>query len=526
MTQLWKEDKSKLNATELAKLEMDGLEIVNDLDRLVAQGFAALTPADYDRLKWLGVYAHRPKGEGYFLLRVKIPGGKMTAAQAETIAAIAETHSRRTIDLTTRQCIEYHWLTLEDLPTVLRKLTQAGLSTLEAAGDCPRNIIANPLAGIDAEEFIDTTQLEEELDSFFHNNRDFSNLPRKFKIAISGGVHNSVNAEINDLAFVPAVKEVDGELLKGFEVLVGGGLSHQPRLATRLSVFVLPEEVAKVAGAVAAIFRDNGYREKRNHARIKYLVADWGREKFTEELLRLTGPLLTGGMAVGSSWNAGRALGLHRQKQPGLYYLGLSVPGGRLSPEELTGIANMARTYGDGALRTTNSQDIIIPNISEERIGQLHEETIFKVQMELQESAVSRIVACPGKEFCPFALAETKGRISEISSAIDRITGPETSIRIHMSGCGNSCGQTQIADIGLQGTVIPAEGQPKEGFDIWVGGRLGQTRRLAAKAVGRVPAQEVKEIITAIVKDYLENRLSTETFGEYADRKGSFNLVL
>lgn len=521
MKPAWNTENAKLNATELAKLEKDGLDVVRDIETFAKQGAAGLTAADYDRLKWLGVYAHKPKGEGFFLLRVKFPGGTLTAAQAEVIAGIAGEYGRSVLDITTRQCIEFHWLTLAVLPAVLTKLAQAGLTTLEAAGDCPRNILGNPLAGIDPDEFIDTTPIVDELNSFFHNNREFSNLPRKFKIAITGGIDNSINAEINDVAFVPAVKEHRGELLKGFQVLVGGGLSHQPRLATRLQVFVRPEEVVTVAGAVAAIFRDHGYREKRNHTRLKYLMADWGKEKFTAELLRLTGPLLAGGAVLNGSWNTARFHGLHQQKQKGLFYWGIVIPGGRLTPDELAAIAGLARIYGDGTLRTTNLQDIIIPNIAAGAVDRIQQEKLYQTQEQLRASAISRIVSCPGKAFCPFGITETKGRVNGLAAAIDNAIGTEAPVRIHINGCGNSCGQAQIADIGLQGTVIPAEGQPREAFEIWVGGRLGSGGKLAVKLPGRIPAGDINETVAAMVKDYAAHRNPAETFAEYVDRKGS-----
>lgn len=514
------QDKAKLNATELIKLEKDGLDVVDDVKRFAETGAPALTPGDFDRLKWLGVYAQRPKEDGYFMLRVKIPGGKLSALQVERVADIAAEYGRGRLDVTTRQCLQFHWIRLENLPVILEKLEQVGLTTLQAAGDCPRNIIANPLAGIDPDELFDTDPLVEELNSFLHNNRDFSNLPRKFKIAVSGGVYNSIHAEINDLAFVPAVKTQQGKLLKGFQVLIGGGLSQQPRLATNLHIFILPHEVVKVTAAVAAIFRDYGYREKRNHARLKFLVADWGREKFRTELLKITGPVLSGGVALDGGWNAGRFHGLHEQKQAGQYYFGLALPGGKTSAVDIREIARIARTYGDGIIRTTNSQGILIPNIAADKLPLLQAEKLYQEQLQVQQSACACMVACPGKEFCPFALVETKGIIPALGSYLDSNTDTDAPFRIHISGCSHSCGQPQIADIGLQGTLLPAEGKTKEAFEIWLGGKLGAGGRLAVKLPERIEAGQVPQFLADIINGYHKDRAAEETFAEYIARNG------
>lgn len=509
---------AKLNATELAKLEKDGLDVVHDIERFAEQGFLTLSAADIDRLKWLGLYVQRPKNEGNFMLRVKIPGGVLNSRQARVIAEIAQDFGRNVLDITTRHAIQFHWIALASLPAVLRKLESVGLSTLQAAGDCPRNIVANPLDGVDPDEFLDTIDLVDELNKFLHNNRDFSNLPRKFKIAISGGLYNSVHAEINDLSFVPAVKEIAGQETKGFNILVGGGLSSQPRMAVKLDFFVIPEEIAKVTAGVASIFRDYGYREKRNHARLKFLLDDWGKEKFQQELLKLSGSLLIGGREVSKGWNAGIFKGVHKQKQAGLNYFGITLPSGRISPTELLEIARLTDEYGDGHLRTTNSQDIMILNIADDRLPSLEQEMFYLKQLSLNESFNSRAVACTGNEFCPFAVVETKARMKSLADYLDQAVGSEGKLRIHMSGCPNSCGQPQIADIGLQGTMTKIDGKPCSAFEIWVGGRLGAEAKFAAKLAGKVTEERLNETIAKIIKDYHKNKLEDEAFADYIER--------
>jgi ferredoxin-nitrite reductase len=520
MRQNWAKDITKLNSTELAKLEKDGLEVINDIPGLIEQGVAALTPADLDRLKWLGLYLQRPKVEGHFMLRVKVPGGILNTRQAYALAGIAEDYGRKVVDITTRHSMQFHWLRLEHLPQVFAKLDAAGLTTLQAAGDCPRNIIASPLAGIDPEEFIDTTQIVKEVNDYFHNNRDFSNLPRKFKIAISGGLYNSVHAELNDLAFIPAEKMINGEVMKGFHVLVGGGLSAQPQLAAELDLFLRPEDVLKVSAAVAVLFRDYGYREKRNHARLKFLVSDWGKQRFTKEILKISGPLLSRGKTATKGWNAGKFLGIHRQKQDGFNYFGLSIPAGRLSADGLRDIAAFADQFGNGALRTANSQDIIIPNIADEKLAAIYLHELYVSQQKLQNSSISHSVVCTGKEFCPFAAVETKKLIGSITTYIDQQVSLEAPVRIHISGCPNSCGQPQIADFGLQGSVMVVDGKPREAFEIWVGGRLGPDGKLGTRLTGRVPVEKIHDTIVTLLRYYQENRLPAESFSSFVAREG------
>lgn len=304
MKPTWAGDLTKLNKVELIKLEKDGLDIVEDIERFAKLGFASVEERDFDLLKWLGLYISRPKEEGYFLLRVKVPGGVLTSAQARVLGGISRDYGRNLLDISTRHAIQFHWIRVEYLPDIFARLEKVGLSCIESAGDCPRTIVGNPVAGYDPEEVLDAATVLKEVSDFFHNNRDFSNLPRKYKISISGSIHNPVHAEINDLSFTPAEKEVDGVKTLGFNVMAGGGLSAKPCLAQPLDIFVEPGQVLAVAKAVGVIFRDYGYREKRNHARLKFLLADWGIDKFQEELLKITGSLASRGKDLVVDWNA------------------------------------------------------------------------------------------------------------------------------------------------------------------------------------------------------------------------------
>lgn len=518
--QKWSQDVTKLNHVEIAKLEKDGLDVLQSLDTYAKEGFAAITADDFDRFKWLGLYVQRPKTDEFFMLRVKIPGGVITAKQARVIAQISKEHGRELLDITSRHSIQFHWIRVQSLPEIFKKLADVGLTTVAAAGDCPRNIVSSPLAGVDPDEVFDASGIVRELNRFFEYNRDFSNLPRKFKIAITTAPHNSIHAEINDVAFTPAQKEIYGKTVLGFHVAVGGGLSAEPQLAKAVDIFVRPEEVLKVSAAVATIFRDYGYREKRNHSRLKFLVADWGMEKFTEELLKITGPFVTRGTDLTRSWNKGFFHGVHKQKQSSLSYVGLTIPAGRMSASELEKIAGLADAYGDGEIRTTNSQDIVLINIPDQKIeGLLREEIVNKFSPDSQ-SFLATAVTCTGKEFCPFAVAETKHSIQEITQYLDEHISLAEPIRLSISGCKNSCGQPQISDIGLQGNVVLVDGKAIESFEIWFGGMLGPSPSFATKLSGLVTKEKAGQALVEIIGFYKENKVKTESFMDFVNRVG------
>lgn len=519
--QKWGQDTSKLNNVEIAKLEKDGLDVLGDVEKYARLGFKAITDSDFDRFKWLGLYVQRPKADEFFMLRVKIPGGVLRANQAKVVAELAKEYGRDLLDVTTRHSLQFHWIRVQSLPDMFRRLAEVGLTTVAAAGDCPRNIVSSPLAGIDPEELFDASPIVRELNRFFEYNRDFSNLPRKFKIAITTSPYNSIHGEINDVAFTPAEKQIGGKIIQGFHVAVGGGLSAQPMLAKTVDIFVRPEEVLKVAVAVATIFRDYGYREKRNHARLKFLVADWGIEKFTEELLKITGPFMKSGTDLTVGWNKGLFHGVRKQSRPNLNYVGLTIPAGRLSADDLNEIARLAEHCGNGELRTCNSQDILLINIPDEKISTLLAEKVVKKFSPDSSSFLANAVTCTGKEFCPFAVAETKQSIVEITQFLDEKITTDVPIRISISGCKHSCGQPQIADIGLQGNVISIDGKATESFEIWVGGRLGPSAAFATKLSGVVAKEKIGQALLEIISFYKENRSEGELFNTFINRIGN-----
>ena len=520
MEQVWAKNGTILNNVELLKLKKDGLEVLKDIERYGQLGSSVITPDDIERLKWFGLYQQSPKAEGYFMMRIKLPGGVLTSTQLRVITGISKDYGRGILDITTRQALQFHWLRTQNLPDIFARLAAVGLSSAGAAGDCPRNILGHPLAGIDGDEVIDTSKLIQTVNQFFERNPDFSNLPRKFKISISGSRYNTGHAQINDVALTPASKEINGMTVVGFHIMVGGGLSRNPQLAQPIDAFILPEEVITVLAGVATIFRDHGYREKRTHARLKFLVADWGIRKFTVELLKLTGTLLTRGTDLTIDWNGGYFYGVHQQKQLGLNYIGLPAIGGRCTADDMMELANLAEQYGDGAIRTSNSQNLILANIADEKVAALLQESLLQRLIALEKSFSAYSVACVGKEFCPFGVAQTKAYIQPISHYLDQHIPLDQPVRIYLSGCPHSCAQPQIADIGLQGTVAKTTVPGVEAFEVWIGGSLVVNGVLGSKLQGHIAAEDLPLVLEEFIGLYAENKEPTETFTAFAKRIG------
>lgn len=510
----------KLNEVEHIKLDKDGLEVINTIiEKYAREGYSSITVDDMNRFKWAGVYEQKPR-DGYFMMRVRINSGIMSSKQVEVLAGIAKDFGRGIANITTRGAIQFHWIQVENLPDIFERLDSCGLSSFEACGDCPRTIVGNPLTGVDQDELMDTQELVQEVNRFFVLNKDFSNLPRKFKISISSSIHNAAHAQINDLAFTPAVKEIDTIKEVGFHVWVGGGLSAVPMLAQKLNIFVKPDEVLKVAEAACTIFRDYGYREKRGHARLKFLIKDWGIEKFQEKLLEYVNVLEGCGEEKLSDWNSSYYYGIHSQKQEKKNYVGINVPFGEVTADELLQLANICKEYGDNTIRSTLTQNLIITGIDDADIFHLLELDIFKRLSPNPNTFLGYTVACTGKEFCNLAIVETKERARRIIEYLNDKIELDTPIRIHLTGCPNSCGQKQIADISLQGAKIKTEEGLEDAFTLWVGGTLNDTGKFAQSLDCRIKATEVHLTIEKLILFYKNNRNEDEKFHEFINRVG------
>lgn len=517
----WAENPAELNAVELQKLEQDGLDIIDEIiNNYAINGFESIPEKQLTMFKWAGVYQQKPKQDGYFMMRVRIPSGLLTSQQVRVLAELGQEYGRGLIDVTTRQAVQYHWLRVEDLPDIFRRLGEVGLHSYEACGDCPRTIVGNPLAGLDADELIDTRPIVEALEKEFLLNREFSNLPRKYKISVSSSIYNPANAQINDLSFTPAVKEIDGEEVVGFHVWVGGGLSNRPHLAQQLDIFVRPEQVVDVAVGITKVFRDYGYRQKRHRARLKFLVADWGVEKFLEVLTEVIGPYPTRGDDKIAGWNAGYFTGVHPQKQAGYSYVALNIPIGRTSSDEFFQLADLADKYGSGSLRTVNTQNIIIPDVPNEKVEELLQEPLLKRLSPSPKTFEGHAVSCTGIEFCNLALTETKGLMKRVVEYLDQHVELDTPVRLHINGCPNSCGQQQIADIGLLGGKLKTEKGMVEAYTISIGGHLYGQGQFNTQLKGRFPADEVAPVLKELVLFFKENKEPGENFTQFVERVG------
>jgi ferredoxin-nitrite reductase len=517
---VWMNEPDKLSKMEFYKIEKDGLDVIRTIiEEYSHKGYSAITEDDMLRFKWAGVYEQKPK-DGYFMMRIRINGGVLNTKQARELGSLAKDYGRGLIDVTTRQAIQYHWLKVEDMPDIFKRLEDVGLYSYEACGDCPRTIVGNPLAGIDHDELFDTRELVDRVNDFFLMNRDFSNLPRKYKISISSSKYNTAHAEINCLSFTPATKVIDGQEVIGFHVWVGGGLSAKPFLAQQMDMFVTPDQVLKVATGVTIVYRDHGYRAKRHHARLKFLIADWGVEKFQTEVEKVIGEMPKRGQDLTVGWNAAYFDGVHPQLQEGLSYVGLNVPVGRLDADEWMELADLADEYGNGTIRTTMSQNIILSDIPNERVEELLKAPVLQRLTPFPNHFMSRTVSCTGNEFCNLAVVETKARAVAVAEYLDQHVDLDEEIRIHFVGCPNSCGQKHIADIGLQGALVKTPDGMVDAFDIAVGGILGPNAQFNTVLKGRVKGDDVGPVLAQLIGYYKENRSVEETFFQFVQRVG------
>ena len=511
-----------LTAQERIKQKKDGLDVIHDLYRYAQTGFASIEEDDFERLKWYGVYRQKPKESGYFMLRTKVPGGQLTGAQARKLSELADRYGHGFCDITTRQTVQMHWLRIEDMPQIFAELADVGITTSGACGDDTRNVMGCPLAGVDKNEIIDATPQMWEVSQNLTNNREFSNLPRKYKITISGCCIQCAQPDINDVG-VFGLRKADGEA--GYGIKVGGGLSAAPHMAQLLPVFLKPEQVWPVTEAVSIIFRDNGYRLKRSRARFKFLVADWGAERVLAEVERLLGYSLErhSDFPVIADQESDH-LGIIEQRQPGLYAVGVSFAGGRVRNSLLDKCGELATRFaapGQDAIRLTNKQNLLLINIPKDNLplllGELDAAGLVYTPSNFRRGCVS----CTGIEFCNIAVAETKNRMIHMVEQLEATSGwYQGKIRIHFSGCPSSCGQHQIADIGLRGarTKLP-NGQQVDAYDLFIGGRLGENRRFNELLKGKIIAADVHQTIDKLLRFYDSKKQGEqETFAQLCDR--------
>lgn len=516
-----------MNANERIKKEKDGLDVLPDLLAYANTGFESITEDDFTRFRWYGLYQQKPN-VGHFMLRIKVPSGDLSTAQLRAVADVARLYGRGITDITTRQNFQFHWLTIQDIPDIFQRFADVGISTSGACGDIPRNVTGCPVAGIDPDEIFDARPFAEEAHQMFLDNKRYSDLPRKFKTSISGCCVNCAQPEINDIGATGVRRTLpNGEIEEGFQIRVGGGLSARPHLAKPLNMFVPKDKLLSVFDAVTTIFRDYGNRENRKAARLKFLVAEWGVEKFEAEVRAR----LDWTPDPGENWPEPRRnfrdhVGVHSQKQPGLNWIGAAVLSGRLTADQVYEVARLAEEYGQSNVRTTNQQNLIIPHVADENVSVVVN-ALEAIGLNVHASPIRRAaVACTGNEFCNLALTETKKLIVEIVTHLEGTVDIGEPVRINLNGCPNSCGQHHIGDIGLQGCLVKqGPGVTVDGYDISLGGRLGEGAKFVRPIWRKVPATNVKYAIENLLKGYLQNHDDGEDFGDFVDRSSNDELA-
>ena len=529
---------TKAQRAERLKREKNPWECLDEFRSYARQGFDAIPEAWIKTyLRWWGVYTQGDGagalggsgGEGkavpFFMVRIRLASGFLRSHQLRAIATLAEMYARGVADITVRQNIQLHWIAAENLPEVIDTLVETGLTTMSTCGDVTRNITGCPLAGVNANELIDATPLIEEAANLLVGNPDFYNLPRKYKISISGCPDWCSYPEINDLAFTPAVK--DGRI--GFSLRVGGGLSTEPHMAVPLNAFVPQENVVPVLRAVSELFRESDVlRENRERARLKYLFLrhGWTAEAFLHEVENRLGFRLEPAGTEHVPADVFRDhVGVHPQKQPGLYYVGASVLRGRITPEQLRTAAHLADSYGNGELRTTITQNLVIINVPREKTGAVVD-GLENAGLHVESSSFWRgAVACTGAEFCKLAITETKSFTRWLVEEMqERLPDFDQQLRINVTGCPNSCGQHRLADIGLEGKKIKSNGQIVDAYYFCLGGGVGEHAGFARPVGYRCSAEETPEAIERLLRQYLITRSPEENLRRFFARHSETEL--
>jgi sulfite reductase (ferredoxin) len=526
---------TKAQRVERLKREKNPWEGLDEIRKFAREGFDSITPEWLGTyFRWWGVYTQGDgagviggkNGEGkalpYFMVRIRIPNGLLHSHQLRTIASVTEKYARGTADLTVRQNIQLHWVTIEGLPELLDALWSAGLTTKGSCGDDTRNITGCPLAGVDADEICDASSLALEANKFFVGNGDFYNLPRKFKVCITGCKVWCAYPEINDVGFT-AIRRGGGDSEIGFSLRVGGGLSTDPHLALRLNAFVHRDQVIEVLKGVAEIFRESEkLRENRERARLKFLFLKhgWTAESFQEELEQRIGFRLDPAAEERPPEDIYRDhVGIHPQKQAGYSYVGAAVLRGRISARQMQAAADLADRFAAGELRTTNMQNLLIVNVPNGNVEALASE-LEGLGLPVGGSPFWRgVVACSGSEFCKIAITETKSFSRWLVEELEeRLPGFEQHLKLHVTGCPNSCGQHWIADIGIEGKKIKVDGRQQDAYYFCVGGAVGLHQSVARPIGYRCLASEVPDAIERLLRRYLGERSPDENLRRFFAR--------
>ena len=483
-----------------------------------------LTPQEEinQKIEWSGLTPHQNEGEQAFMLRLRIPTGSLTAPQLKMIARIASEKAKDFADITTRQDLQLHWVKAVDVSGILEDLRSVRIHTLGIGGDTLRNIVGCPVSGVDALEYFDASPLVTQVQDFFQGNPEFSNLPRKVKVSIAACREQCQQPEIHCVSFVGMERRIDGSAQQGFDVRAGGGLALNGSFAQRMNAFIPSERVLSVLKAILELYRAAPeVRGDRSKARLKFLIADWGIEKFRQAVqakldftLEEAGPLEDPPDAYKDH------VGVHEQRQPGLFYIGVPVLIGRISGPQMRKVADLAERHGNGSIRLTVRQNLLILNVQKDNVASLLE-GLESVNLSLNASPILRgVVTCTGKEFCRLAVTETKRFAGEIVEYLQSRVSLEEPLRIHVAGCPAACAQSPIAHIGLQGSQAQVGDRLVEAYDLAVGGQLGRDRAFNHFVAQGLPAGEVKFRLEQLLVGYKKLRKVGETFNDFCRRLG------
>ncbi|HEX5369730.1 MAG TPA: ferredoxin--nitrite reductase [Dehalococcoidia bacterium] len=481
------------NRIEEIKRAKDGLDVLTDILRY-AEGGDEIDPDDIERLKWFGLF-HRRQTPGYFMMRLRIANGVLSGSQARVLGDLVNRYGRGAADLTTRQGLQFRWLRIQDVPAIFEALDGAGISYMQTGMDNVRNVTGCPMAGLDAREVLDASPVAAAIEAAIVGLREFSNLPRKLNISVSGCRFDCAMSKTNDIGLTPAT--LAGAA--GFNVQVGGALGgKQPMFARALDVFVTPEQAPALCAAVLSVFRDLGSRENRQQARLKWLIDAWGIERFREAVEGYAGPLARAGRDEVLAWGNDH-VGVQSQTQPGLFTVGLLVPVGRISGDDLVEAGRLAESYGSDEIRLTNDQNLLIVNVPETRLDGLMREPLLRRFSPNPPAWLRHTVSCTGSDYCHYALIDTKGSALRLAAAMQEIAPDAQPMRVHWSGCPHACGQHGVADIGLLASRVRIGDEIVDAADVYLGGSPGPQPRLGERVLEGVPLGELPSRLLSLL---------------------------